>query len=117
MTTLEQQLDTLRTQFAEHSAKRIVEMRQLLGDLRADRTNFEALRLLRAHFHSFAGLGTTYGHPRATELGEAGEGIASNLLRQEEAPADDLIETWQRLVDSLSAEIEYHGHGNARVSS
>lgn len=110
MTTLEQQLDSLRTQFTEHSAKRIVEMRQLLSDLRDDRTNFEALRLLRAHFHSFAGLGATYGHPRATELGEAGEGLASNLLRQEEAPTDDQIDTWQRLVDSLATDIHSYPH-------
>ena len=105
MTSVEQQLDSLRSQFTAHAERRIKEMRRLLADLRGERTNVDALRQLRGHFHSFAGLGTTYGHPKSTELGDAGESRASHLLNETAAPVDEDLTAWQRLVDALEADL------------
>lgn len=105
MTSLEHELDSLRTQYTEHSEKRIADMRQLLVDLHRNRANVEALRRLRAHFHSFAGLGTTYGHPQATMLGERGERTTAQLLRDEHIPTMQHLAAWQRLVEALAADL------------
>ena len=106
MTSVEQQLDTLRSQFTEHSERRIAEMRQLLAELQTDPANSGALHKLRVHFHSFAGMGTTYGHPEATALGDRGEGQTLELLRKERRPTRNDLAGWAEIVDALSAELE-----------
>lgn len=96
----------MRSQFTEHAARRITEMRELLSELQADPADTEALRKLRVDFHFFAGLGTTYGHPQATTLGDCGETRATQLLREEQRPTINDLVAWHKLVDALSAELE-----------
>ncbi len=105
MTSVEQQLDSLRSQFTEHSARRITEMRELLSELQAGPADTEALRKLRVHFHFFAGLGTTYGHPQATTLGDCGENRAAELMREDQWPANEDLAAWQKLVDALGEDL------------
>jgi chemotaxis protein histidine kinase CheA len=105
MTSVEQQLDSLRSQFSEHAERRIKEMRRLLTGLQDDRSNVDALRQLRGHFHSFAGLGTTYGHPKASELGDRGESRVSDVLQESGTPGNEDLAAWRRLVDALEADL------------
>jgi CheY-like chemotaxis protein len=99
----------------------MVDDRQLMSDLGArfretTRVRLEVMqRLLDAepldvsavvrHFHALAGLGTTYGYPRVTELGEEGENAAKPLLRDGAAPSADNVRVWRALVDAVRAEI------------
>ena len=105
MTSVEQQLDSLRSLFTEHAERRIEEMRRLLTALQDNRPNADVLRQLRAHFHSFAGLGSTYGYPQASELGDRGESRVSEVLQESGAPGNEDLAAWRRFVDALEADL------------
>lgn len=90
-------LSELRERFRESSRKRLQEMLPLL-----DAVDPESMRKLARHFHAFAGLGTTYGFPRISFLGDEGESSILPLVRCGEEPNGATIARWRE----LCAEIE-----------
>ena len=97
----------LRSHFRSTGSQRAQEMLQLLDALERDQEDAESLRSLLRHFHAFAGLGTTYGFPRVTEVGDAGEAALTPLVRDQRPPDARLLREWRALVeraaDDLSA--------------
>jgi hypothetical protein len=63
----------LRDEFVASSRERLARMEALADALATDLGDQEARETLRRQFHGLAGSGTTYGFPRVTELGLAGE--------------------------------------------
>ena len=78
---------SLRAQFRASTTERLREMTSLLDALDGDPG---ARERLERHFHALAGLGATYGYPRISELGDAGE--------RTEDPA-----RWRELVDAVGS--------------
>ncbi|MBV8518026.1 MAG: response regulator [Acidobacteria bacterium] len=95
----DQLMAELRARFRETTASRLDDMQRLLDAETLD------LPALARHFHALAGLGTTYGHPRVTRLGEEGENAAKPLLREGRAPSADDLRAWRALVAAVRAEI------------
>lgn len=75
---------SLRAHFRDSTEERLREMRSLLDVLDED-----ARERLTRHFHALSGLGATYGYPRISELGDAGE--------RTDDPA-----RWRELVDAVA---------------
>jgi hypothetical protein len=76
----------LRAHFRESTTERLREMTSLLDVLDRDAG---ARERLQRHFHALAGLGATYGYPRISELGDAGE--------RSDDPA-----RWRELMDAVA---------------
>jgi len=64
-------LKDLRERFSETARVRLDEMAALLEQLRQDPDQRDALDRLATHFHGLAGMGTTCGFPRLSQLGVA----------------------------------------------
>lgn len=73
MTTIADAFDELRGLFRETTRARLEEMTRCVDALETDPADRDALRKLARHFHGLAGLGTTYGYARISELGELAE--------------------------------------------
>ena len=86
--------DALRDLYRESSRPRLQEMREALDAWPTE----EARKKLKHHFHSFSGMGGTYGFPRVSELGDEGE----ELLRSPDAGA---VARWRELVDEIEREL------------
>jgi CheY-like chemotaxis protein len=105
MQDLEVTLQRLRKQFIRGSGERLIRIATDLDHLQADRTNSEALRELRTEFHGFSGLGGTYGFPRVTAFGRAGEQQCDAFLSSGTALADADLAAWRTLFEELRDEI------------
>ncbi|HEV7764654.1 MAG TPA: Hpt domain-containing protein [Thermoanaerobaculia bacterium] len=92
--------EELRVHFRESTVERVREMMELLDALERDREDAASLRKLARHFHALAGLGTTYGYPRITELGEEGEGSMEASM---EASSDAALARWRALVVAVES--------------
>jgi len=90
-------LEDLKLRFRETTAERLSEIRALLGILENDRTDAVALQKLFRHFHALAGLGTTYGYPRVTELGDEGESSILPVERSGSIPTAAMLARWRAL--------------------
>lgn len=90
MTSLVSELANLRGEFQRRSGERLQSMRQALDALEKNPSSHDLAEELHRGFHFFAGLGTTYGNPRATELGSEGEALLSPLLSVSTIPPRDL---------------------------
>lgn len=88
--------EELRVHFHESTAERVREMGALLDALERDREDAASLQKLARHFHALAGLGTTYGHPRITELGEEGEASMDVL-------SEAALARWRALVVAVES--------------
>jgi CheY-like chemotaxis protein len=91
----------LRERFRESSRKRLEEMLPLL-----DAVDAESMRKLARHFHAFAGLGTTYGFPRISFLGDEGESSILPLVRCGEEPNGATIARWRELCADIERALE-----------
>ena len=106
MASIDIDLARLRGEFDRHSADRLESMRALLVALEQRPGAREALEQLRRDFHAFAGLGTTFGRPLATELADPAEARISILLQKDSQVTQDDIAEWRRLVGELTAYFE-----------
>jgi len=98
MTALEAAFDELRGLFRETTRTRLEEMTRCVDVLEAEPANRDALRKLARHFHGLAGLGTTYGYERISELGEVAERqIATGTMA---------CARWREIIVAVSHEIE-----------
>lgn len=88
--------EELRVHFRASTTERVREMTALLHVLERDREDEASLQKLARHFHALAGLGTTYGYPRITELGEEGE-AAMDVL------SDAALARWRALVVAVES--------------
>ncbi len=95
------QLDILRKQFVQNSLERLIAMESLLDALEREPSDRNMLRELLIHFHRFAGLGSTYGHPAATRHGQTAETRAAALLRENAVPSREDFRAWRDLLAAL----------------
>jgi diguanylate cyclase (GGDEF)-like protein len=95
------QIAALREQFLHGVPERISGLRRSLEHLAADPGNQGALRDLLLSFHKLSGLGTTFGFPEVTRMGQIGEAEAGRLLQASELPGAQRIKEWSRLVDDI----------------
>jgi hypothetical protein len=77
-------------------------MRMQLEILGQQPGDVAALESLARHFHALAGLGTTYGYPSVTGIGEAGEDSIIPMVRQRLAPPPERLAEWDELVKRAS---------------
>ena len=94
-------LGDLRGRFRETSQARLGEMAALLDALERAPHDVASLEQLAKHFHGLAGMGGTYGFPRVSELGDAGEGELLALVRAGAAPVAAQLARWQALVAEI----------------
>ena len=95
------QIAALREQFLQGAPDRVSQFRRSLELLAADPGDQEALRDLLLGFHKLSGLGTTFGFPEATEMGQIGEAEAGRLIQAALLPDTRQIGGWGQLVDRL----------------
>ncbi|HEX9982420.1 MAG TPA: response regulator [Thermoanaerobaculia bacterium] len=103
--SLESEFEELRAHFRETAANRLAEMARCITTLLADPRDAGCFNTLSRHFHGLAGLGTTYGFPRISELADVGEAETIELLRHHAAPDVLRIHHWGALIEQMSAAI------------
>jgi chemotaxis protein histidine kinase CheA len=95
----------LRTRFLETTATRLSEMQALLASIAGEEPAPQVLTDLARHFHALAGLGTTYGFPEVSVIGDEGEELLWTLVRGrgtfDAAAAKRLRELVERLEHAL----------------
>lgn len=94
-------MNELRAHFRESSRARLIELRAALDRL----PDAEAMQIVARHFHSFAGMGGTYGFPRVSELGDEAEGTTLALTRSGAAPDAETVSRWHALADEIEREL------------
>ncbi len=97
-----EEFEKLKTEFEQHSASRVSAMQNLADALGREPGDQRLIEGLRVHFHAFAGLGTTYGRPMATALGERGEDLMADIICRG-TTADDVAAIHQ-LIKNLGEE-------------
>jgi hypothetical protein len=102
VSTFDDDLALLRSEFERHSRERLHTMRKTVDALALDPGNRRLLTELHTDFHAFAGLGATYGRPLATELGTAGEGRTAGILRDGGQVSDVDLASWRSALDELT---------------
>lgn len=80
-------------------------MRRQLEILGEQPDDFAALQSLARHFHALAGLGSTYGYPGVTAIGDAGEDSIVPMVRQQLAPTPERLADWTVLVRRAAEEL------------
>ncbi|HEX7149881.1 MAG TPA: diguanylate cyclase [Thermoanaerobaculia bacterium] len=99
--SLQSELDELREYFRASTAARLEEMARCIATLQADPRDTACFKTLSRHFHALAGLGTTYGFPRISEIADIAEGEILALLRHQAAPDPVRVQHWGTLVAQL----------------
>jgi hypothetical protein len=102
--TFAEEFEKLRLEFVVHSIQRLAEMQALVDLLGREPADHDLAGRLRTHFHAFAGLGTTYGRPEATRIGERGELLMSALVASGSAVRPDDVTAIRELLDELRAQ-------------
>ncbi|HWW61806.1 MAG TPA: Hpt domain-containing protein [Thermoanaerobaculia bacterium] len=98
MSTLADAFDELRGMFRDTTRTRLEEMLRYVDALEADPEDRDVMRKLARHFHGLAGLGTTYGYARISELGELGEmQMATGMMA---------FARWREIIGAVANEIE-----------
>lgn len=98
-------LDGLARHFREHTRPRLREMAELLDALDRNRADPLAFDQLAHHFHGLAGLGTTYGFPRVSDLAGEGEDDCIRLSRAGAAPEVADVTRWRELTAGIAREL------------
>ena len=80
-------------------------MASLVAALERDPADGAALQRLARHFHGLAGMGTTYGFPRVTVLGDEAEGAILPLVKHGGAPDMQLVARWKEIVGEMDQEL------------
>jgi diguanylate cyclase (GGDEF)-like protein len=93
----------LRVEYVQSAGAVLARLRGQLDRLAADAADGEALAELLRGFHSYAGSGATYGFPRVTQLGRAGEAACAALAASRAVPAASRLAALRGLLDSLDA--------------
>ncbi|HVR37822.1 MAG TPA: Hpt domain-containing protein [Thermoanaerobaculia bacterium] len=89
--------EELRGLFRESTRTRIDEMSRCLDALETNARDASALRVFARHVHGLAGLGTTYGYPRISELAEDAE--------EQIGRGEILLERWRASVEEIKREL------------
>lgn len=97
-------LDELRGEYRQSAGERLRQVEALLGIAGRTFTPAELVSLAR-HFHSFAGMGATYGFPRISQLGDELEVSIRPLVRSNLLPDAETVERWRKLVGEIAAEL------------
>jgi HPt (histidine-containing phosphotransfer) domain-containing protein len=97
-------LDELRREYRESAGERLRQVEVLLGSAGRTFTPAELVSLAR-HFHSFAGMGATYGFPRISQLGDDLEASIRPLVRSGLLPDDETVARWRKLVGEIAVEL------------
>lgn len=92
-------------QFLKRSLEQLGEAKTVLGRLRADPRDREALGDLLRVFHRFAGMAEAFGHERAGALGKQGDGECVALQRSGGAPEAHDLDNWSKLLDSIREDL------------
>jgi hypothetical protein len=112
----------LRIEYLQGAGAGLAQLRQWLDRLAADPADLEALAGTLRGFHSFAESGVTYGFPRVSEIGRAGEAACASLVAGRALPEAYRLAALGALLDSLDAwfaaavAIAARGAGSARTS-
>jgi diguanylate cyclase (GGDEF)-like protein len=93
----------LRIEYLRGAGTGLAQLRQSLDRLAADPADLEALAGTLRGFHSFAESGTTYGFPRVSEIGRAGEAACASLAAGRALPEAYRFAALGALLDSLEA--------------
>ncbi len=94
-------MNELRAYFRESSRARLIELRDALDRL----PDPAAMQAVVRHFHSFAGMGGTYGFPRVSELGDEAEATTIPLSRSGTSPDAATVARWRELADEIEREL------------
>jgi diguanylate cyclase (GGDEF)-like protein len=100
----QQTFGELKEQYVRRSAERLTKIVEMLGQLFQRPADTELLRQLRQHFHWLAGSGTMYGFAEVSTLGNEGEQLCEQLLRENRTPDGSTLEHLKRLLNTLSSE-------------
>ena len=93
----------LRIEYLRGAGTGLAQLRQSLDRLAADPADLEALAGTQRGFHSFAESGVTYGFPRVSEIGRAGEAACASLAAGRALPEAHRFAALGALLDSLEA--------------
>ncbi|HEV3073802.1 MAG TPA: hypothetical protein VHB47_05225 [Thermoanaerobaculia bacterium] len=93
----------LRIEYLQSAGADLARLRKWLDRLAADPANLEALAGTLRGFHSFAASGVTYGFPRVSEIGRAGEAACASLVAGRALPEAYRLAALGALLDSLDA--------------
>jgi diguanylate cyclase (GGDEF)-like protein len=98
-------LEELKAEFVRSSNAKLEEASRLLLHLTQQPEDREALHGLMRLFHSFAGLGSSYGFVQVSALGKEGELASLALLRSDSVPGSTERDSWARLVAAIGQEL------------
>jgi diguanylate cyclase (GGDEF)-like protein len=93
----------LRIEYLQGAGAGLAQLRQGLDRLAADPADLEALAGTLRGFHSFAESGATYGFPRVSEIGRAGQATCASLVAGRALPEPYRLAALGALLDSLDA--------------
>ena len=92
-----------RIEYLQSAGAGLARLRKWLDRLAADPADLEALAGTLRGFHSFAASGVTYGFPRVSEIGRAGEAACASLVAGRALPEAYRLAALGALLDSLDA--------------
>jgi hypothetical protein len=92
-----------RIEYLQDAGAGLARLRQWLDRLAADPADLEALAGTLRGFHSFAESGVSYGFPRVSEIGRAGEAACASLVAGRALPEAYRFAALGALLDSLAA--------------
>ena len=99
-------LDDLSERFREKTRERLEEMTALLDILERHPPFPGSLERLARHFHALAGLGSTYGYPEVSRLGDEAEAILIPLVRQGQEVGKEQLKTLRELAEGIAREVK-----------
>ena len=106
-------MEELRPEFLRRTRTRLDEAARLLALLRSAPATLPPLQELLRFFHGVAGVGTSFGFPRATALAKEGELECMALLHDRVCPSAVEIDNWTKLLAALAHELAEGSAGSA----
>jgi diguanylate cyclase (GGDEF)-like protein len=100
-----QTLEQLKAEFVRSSSAKLEEASRLVVHLTQKADDREALHGLMRLFHSFAGLGSSYGFVQVSTLGKEGELACMALLRADTGPGPSDLDAWAWLLSAIGHEL------------